>query len=78
VEAIELWERGELVELDGLLAAVVGTDREDWVPEDHVALWFGDPQGVRKSQGGPGGLIPEVWTVPAEYCSAARAPDVCH
>lgn len=73
-----MWERGQLVEIDGLLAAVVGTDDDAWVPDDHVALWFGDPQGVRISQGGPGGSIPEVWTVPAEYCSAAKPPDIRH
>jgi hypothetical protein len=71
-------ERGQLVELDGLLAAVVGTDEDAWVPEDHVALWFGDPRGVRVSQGGAGGLHPEVWTVPAEYCVAAAEPVVRH
>jgi hypothetical protein len=72
------WEKGQLVELDGLLAAVVGTDEDAWVPEDHVALWFGDPQSVRKSQGGPGGLQPELWTVPAEYCTLAADPVVRH
>jgi len=75
---MEAPERGQLVELDGLLAAVVGTDEDAWVPEDHVALWFGDPRGVRVSQGGSGGLHPEVWTVPAEYCVAAAEPVVRH
>ena len=72
------WQRGQLVEIDGLLAAVVGTDEDSWVPEDHVALWFGDPRAARKSQGGPGGLRPEVWTVPADCCICALAPVVRH
>lgn len=72
------WHRGQLVELDGLLAAVVGTDADPWVPEDHVALWFGEPRAVRKSEGGPGGLRPEVWTVPADLCTPAARPVVRH
>jgi hypothetical protein len=72
------WERGQLVEFDGLLAVVVATDADRWVPEDHVALWFGEPQAIRKSQGGPGGLQPEVWTVPADYCAPAADPVVRH
>lgn len=73
-----LWQRGQLVELDGLLAVVVGIDADPWVPEGHVALWFGEPRTIRKSQGGPGGLTPEVWTIPAEYCTPAAAPVVRH
>ena len=65
------WKRGDLVELDGLLAVVVGIDGDPNVPEEHVALWFGDPRCVRRSEGGSGGLQPEVWTVPAEYLVAA-------
>jgi hypothetical protein len=72
------WERGEMVEFDGLLAAVVGTSADPWVPDDHVALWFGDAQGVRASQGGAVGRRPEVWTVPAEYCAPADDFDVRH
>jgi hypothetical protein len=70
--------RGQFVEMDGLLAVVVGTDRDPEVPEEHVALWFGEPQGKRKSRGGPGGLQPEVWTVPEQYCSPAADPIMRH
>jgi hypothetical protein len=72
------WQRGQLVELDGLLAVVVASDAEPWVPEDHVALWFGEPHARRKSEGGKGGLQPEVWTVPAEYCTPAAKPVIRH
>jgi hypothetical protein len=72
------WHHGQIVELDGLLAAVVGTGDDSWVPEDHVALWFGDPDCVRKSKGGTGGLHPEVWFVPAEYCTPAAEMDLRH
>lgn len=72
------WRRGDLVELDGLLAVVVGTSADGWVPEDHVALWFGDPPCVRRSQGGSGGMRPEVWTVPADLCTPAAGIDLRH
>jgi len=75
---MSLWERGQLVELDGLLAVVVGVSGDPGVPEDHVALWFGDPKTKRKSQGGKGGFRPEVWTVPEEYCSRAAEPIIRH
>jgi hypothetical protein len=73
-----MFQRGDFVELDGLLAVVVGTDADGRAPEDHVALWFGDPRGERVSKGGAGGLRPEVWTVPSEYCSAAPEAIVKH
>ena len=43
------WKRGDLVELDGLLAVVVGVEGDPDIPEDHVAVWFGDPRCERKS-----------------------------
>lgn len=69
------WKRGDLVELDGLLAVVVGVEGDLDVPEDHVALWFGDPRCERRSKGGTGGQHPEIWTVPAEHLVAA-APGI--
>jgi hypothetical protein len=75
--------RGDFVELDGLLAVVVFLAGEpvgvgEFVPEDHVALWFGAPPTKRASEGGEGGAVPEVWTVPAENCPAASRPVVRH
>ena len=72
------WRRGDLVELDGLLAAVVGIEGDPKVPEEHVALWFGNPRCQRKSQGGACGQRPEVWTVPTEYCVPAADPVYRH
>jgi len=69
---------GQFVEFDGLLAVVVGLDTDPWVPEEHVALWFGEPPTRRTSEGGPGGAAPLVWTVPAEYCQPAAEPIVRH
>jgi len=66
------WQRGNLVELDGLLGAVVGVAGDDNVPEDHVAVWFGTPNCVRVSDGGTGRLSPEVWTVPEDTLQPAQ------
>ncbi len=78
--------RGDLVEIDGQLAVVVGLagetvesmDGDELVPDDHVALWYGEPCTERTSQGGKGGAVPEVWTVPLEYCRAASSPVLRH
>ena len=72
------WSRGDLVEVDGLLAVVVGIKGDPEVPEEHVALWFGDPRCPRKSEGGAGGLRPEVWTVPEECCVPVAQPVYKH
>jgi hypothetical protein len=72
------FERGQFVEKDGLLAVVVGISGDKDVPDEHLALWFGDPFSKRISEGGSGGRSPEVWTVPAEYCTAASAPVIRH
>lgn len=68
------WKRGDLVELDGLLAVVVAVEGDPHVGEDHIAVWFGDPRCLRKSKGGTGGQQPEIWTVPAEYFEEAASP----
>lgn len=70
--------RGQFVEHDGLLAVVVGTPQDGGAPENHVALWYGEPECTRISAGGTGGRRPEVWTVPEEYCAAAALPIVRH
>jgi hypothetical protein len=72
--------RGAFVELDGLLAVVVGLPGDDNVPDEHAALWFGDPPTTRRSEGGSGGARPEVWTVPLGLLDpvAARLCDVRH
>jgi hypothetical protein len=72
------FKRGDFIEHDGLLAVVVGTDEDGGAPEDHIALWYGDPKCIRTSKGGVGGQHPEVWTVPEEYCTPAAPPNVLH
>ena len=75
---MSIWNRGDLVELDGLLAVVVGVVGDANVPDGHVAVWFGDPRCKRISEGGVGGNSPEVWTVPAEYLSPSTPPILKH
>lgn len=78
--------RGDLVEVDGLLAVIVGLPGEiittsqgdEQLPGDHVALWYGEPRSGRTSAGGKGGVPPEVWTVPSEYCRAFSSPVLRH
>jgi hypothetical protein len=70
--------KGDIIEIDGLLAVVVGTPQDGSTPEDHLALWFGEPKCIRISEGGVGGQRPEVWTVPSEYCIPSAPPDVRH
>jgi hypothetical protein len=71
-------QKGDFIEFDGLIAVVVGVSGENDIPEDHLALWFGEENQTRVSQGGSGNIIPQVWTVPIELCSKARRPEVKH
>ena len=75
---VRTWCRGDWVEMDGLLGVVVAIEGDPEVPEDHVAVWFGDPRGKRLSQGGIGGQRPEVWTVPVDCIVAAARPIYRH
>ncbi|UMR29129.1 hypothetical protein MJ904_18785 [Massilia sp. MB5] len=71
-------QKGQIIEFDGLPAVVVGLSGDPGVPDDHVALWFGCPDAIRKSRGGPGGIIPEVWTVPIDLCDPGMGPVFKH
>jgi len=59
-------------------AVIVGTPEDGGPPAGHLALWYGDPRGRRISEGNSGGLHPEVWTVPAEFCTFTQTPRVQH
>jgi hypothetical protein len=50
--------RGSFAVLNDLVCVVVGVDGDPNVPDDHVALWYGDLNETGN---------PQVWTVPAEY-----------
>ena len=70
-------KRGDMVIMDGLLAAVVGVEGDPDVPKGHVALWFGDPSSKRTSEGGTPKLRADAWLVPTEYCTLV-ATDLKH
>lgn len=61
-------KKGDFVEIDGLMTVVVATSENENVPDGHLAVWYGSPTARRISDGGGGGMIPEAWIVPAEYC----------
>ncbi len=67
-----LFKRGDLVVLNGAVAAVIAVEGDANVPEGHICLWYG---GQAK---GDAETVPVVWTVPLEYCTLAPAPDVRH
>ena len=75
-----------LVEVDGLLAVVIAlpgdiietSEGTFPIPESHLAVWFGDPEAHRISQGGEGGRVPEVWSIPADACRPALKPTLRH
>lgn len=56
----------QLVRCHQQIAAVVARYPDDaWVPEDHLALWYGEVN----EQG-----YPVVWTVPSDCCQALQLP----
>lgn len=70
---------GDFIELNGLLAVVVGIiPDEGSALDDHIAIWFGAESQKRISQRGVANEIPEVRTVPADYCKTARPPVFRH
>jgi hypothetical protein len=69
---------GQFVEHDGMLAVIVGTFEDGGAPEDHLAVWYGDPKCVRISEGGRGAQKPEVWTIPMVQCMPVQEPAVRH
>ncbi|MBV9849892.1 MAG: hypothetical protein JO250_09490 [Armatimonadetes bacterium] len=73
-----LWRRGDFVELNGRVAVVVGVEGDPDVPEEHVALWFGEASDQRATGEDPAAGPPQVWTVPAEYCRPGPRPVYRH
>lgn len=71
-------QKGQFIEFDGVPAVIVGLPGDIGVPEDHVVLWFGNLNAIRKSKGGNGGIAPEVWTVPVDLCGPGHVPRLNH
>lgn len=71
---------GDFIELNGSLGVVVGVNTDEvvaTVPEGHLAVWFG-PKSRQSNPEEKANNIPEVWTVPAEYCTLAPIPQYYH
>jgi len=75
-------QRGDLVELKGRPGVVVALAGEvigaAEVPEEHVAVWYGDGEAKPTWKGGTANVPTEVWTVPLEYLEPGPAPTVLH
>jgi hypothetical protein len=68
-------EKGDFVRIDGINAVVVGTDEDDNIPEDHIAVFFGSEIAKRESEGGEGNDRPLVWIVPIDLCEDGLEPE---
>ena len=68
-------EKGDFVRIDGINAVVVGTDEDENIPEDHIAVFFGSEIVKRESEGGTGNGQPQVWIVPVDLCEDGLEPE---
>lgn len=68
-------ERGDFVRIDGINAVVVGTDEDENIPHDHIAVFFGSGLAKRESEGGTGNESPQVWIVPIDLCEDGLEPE---
>jgi hypothetical protein len=75
-------KRGDLVELNGLPCVIVGLAGEyfgeEEVPEEHVAVWYGDIKPKPTWEGGLGNVQTEVYTVPIDCLEPGQVPTVRH
>ena len=72
------WKKGDIVVLNGLLAVVVGIAGDSNVPEDYIAIWYGELHGQIVFEGDSSEGKPKVYTVPAEYCRPGPEPIYLH
>ena len=67
--------KGDFVRIDGINAVVVGTDEDENIPPDHIAVFFGSEIAKRESEGGNGNGQPQVWIVPIDLCEDGLEPE---
>jgi len=67
--------KGDFVRIDGINAVVVGTDEDENIPEDYIAVFFGSGLAKRESEGGLGNGQPQVWIVPIDLCEDGLEPE---
>jgi hypothetical protein len=67
--------KGDFVRVDGINAVVVGNEEDEYIPHDHIAVFFGSGLAKRESEGGDGNGNPEVWIVPLDVCEDGLEPE---
>jgi hypothetical protein len=71
-----------MVEIGGHPCVIVALAGEfigiDKVPEEHVAVWFGDTIPKKPWEARLGDVKTKVRTVPLEYCVPGQVPSVYH
>lgn len=67
--------KGDFVRIDGINAVIVGTDEDENIPHDHIAVFFGSEITKRESEGGTGNGAPQVWIVPIDLCEDGLEPE---
>lgn len=60
--------------IDGLNAVVVGTEEDDSIPKNHVAIFLGAEGSKRESKGGAENPRPVALVVPIEVCEDGQIP----
>jgi len=70
-----IFSKGDFVRIDGINAVVVGTEEDEDIPHDHIAIFFGSEIDRRESEGGEGNGRPIVWIVPIDICEDGLEPE---
>jgi len=70
-----IFSKGDFVRVDGINAVVVGTEEDEDIPRDHIAIFFGSEITRRESEGGEGNGRPVVWIVPIDVCEDGLEPE---
>lgn len=69
-----LFLKGDFVRIDGINAVVVANEDDEYIPEGHIAVFFGSEIAKRESEGGEGNDRPQVWIVPIDICEDGLEP----
>jgi hypothetical protein len=70
-----IFSKGDFVRVDGINAVVVGTEEDEDIPHDYIAIFFGSEPAKRESEGGEGNGRPVVWIVPIDICEDGLDPE---
>jgi hypothetical protein len=70
-----IFSKGDFVRIDGINAVVVGTEEDEDIPHDYIAVFFGSEIVRRESEGGEGNGRPVVWIVPIDVCEDGLEPE---